>query len=518
MDEQLEWRAAPVERVDVDARTLVVRLCRWDDPHPVRDRDGAQYREQWARGSMRLAEPAYVVDAHGGNLIGWAGDLRDGDDGPTVELTIARSSAGNDALALIDSATTRSVSVEFTPAPDGAIRDGDLITRTAAVVHGVAFAFRPAHDAPILHRDETPMTDVMPDTSPVPARRDATDVAVLELRGDLDELIQQVATLPRDLSPGSAAHPLAQYRSLGQFVRATWDDAIPPAVLMRALVDQITTDNPGVIPPGWVREVKGIVDAGRPLVTAFGVESTPSSGMDVNWPYFDGDLLTLVGQQATEKTAIVSVKVSLKRGTEGLDTYAGGSDLSYQLIRRSDPSYLDAYMRIMMAAYAAVTDKAAGTAATTVATGTGTWDATATDAAAGLRAALFAASVDVAAVTGTPASFAVAASDVFVKIGSLDGLWPAMYGTNNTAGTADARSLVVNVSGLPVIHDPYLPAGTLIVSNGQAGGWFEDGPFTVTAEDVEKLGQNVAVWGMGAFGGFSPAGIVEVAVTLTTVP
>jgi hypothetical protein len=52
------------------------------------------------------------------------------------------------------------------------------------------------------------------------------------------------------------------------------------------------------------------------------------------------------------------------------------------------------------------------------------------------------------------------------------------------------------------------------VSNSEAASWYEDGPFSVAAEDVEKLGQNVAVWGLGAFGIHLPMGIVELAAGL----
>jgi hypothetical protein len=123
----------------------------------------------------------------------------------------------------------------------------------------------------------------------------------------------------------------------------------------------------------------------------------------------------------------------------------------------------------------------------------------------------------VQAATGTPAAFAIASSDVFGVLGGLPGLWPAQYGTSNVSGTADASSLAVNVSGLAVYHDPYLAAGSLIVSNRQAGGWFSEGPYVVTAEDVEKLGLNWAIWGMGAFGVFIPGGIVKFTLTMPVV-
>jgi hypothetical protein len=198
-----------------------------------------------------------------------------------------------------------------------------------------------------------------------------------------------------------------------------------------------------------------------------------------------------------------------------LKTYAGGSDISYQLIRRSRPAYRDAYMRIMMAAYSAVVDRAATLAAVAAAKGHVVYDPAAADAdGAKFRAALFAASVKVEAATGSPAGFVLAATDQFVRLGGV--LTPAPYGTTNVPGVATAATLKVEVSGVPIVHAPSAANGTLLVSNSTAADWFEDGPFPIAAEDVEKLGQDVAVWGMGAFGATLPTGIVALSATAPT--
>lgn len=514
---------------DTAARTITARLCEWDAPRPVTVADG-RFVESFERGSVTFAERVHVTDVHTGNLVGRATVLVDDGTGPVATLAIAPTAAGNDLLALVDAGIVDSVSMEFDPAGgDEWTADRSAVVRHRAVVHGVAFAFRPAHAAPILTRTTTgenamPDPIVMPDTSPVPPvapnvhanvltvdRPDLVDQATFDRRiAELEDTLARALVVPAGVSYSSPVHPLGEFRTLVDFADALYSSADGPALrelFHRALVDQVTTDNPGVMPPGWVTTVFGIIDRSRPLVDAFGTDPLPPAGMDVNWPYFDGNLLTLVGVQATEKTPITSVKVSLKKGNAELDTYAGGSDISYQLIRRSTPSYRDAYLRIMFAAYAAVTDKAAATATIAGATGT---VALAGTTGPDLRAGLFEASIAVETATGSPATFALAASDVFVAIGGMPDLYPQMYGTNNASGTADASTLVVNVSGLPVKHDPFLPAGALIVSNGQAASWWEEGPMTVAAEDVEKLGQNVAVWGMGTFGATVPAGIVKV--------
>jgi hypothetical protein len=511
-----------------NARTVTVRLCRWGDIRTVRD-GAVLTREVFdAPGALTLADRAYVVDSHHGDLIGRVNveSFRDDGTGPVVDLTLAATARGRDVAALLDADVLDAVSIEYAPTTSTA--DADGVLHRTGVVHGVAFTFHPAHDAPVMavrstqHLEENTMSvTVMPDTPVVPALPDPTVTADV-VTGELltrsidtlrDELTRDLSTLATTRNTGG--HPLMQYRSLVDYADAVYAGDADPTLLLRTLADQITTDNPGVIPPAWINTVAGIIDKSRPTITAFGQSPLPPTGMEVDWPYFDGDLSALVAAQTAEKAAITSVKVSLKKGSEALVTYAGGSDVSYQLIRRSSPAYRDAYLRIMFNAYALVTNKAAAAAAVDAATASSAvWPLTGTGSTADkLSAALFVASTEVEAATGRPASFALAATDVFTTIGALVGLVPARYGTFNVPGTADAATLAVFVSGLPVIHDQTLAAGSLIVSNDEAASWYEDGAYTVAAEDVEKLGQNVAVWGMGAFAAALPAGIRQIKAT-----
>lgn len=517
-----------LDPVDVDTgRRFTVRLCRWSTPSEwIADADG-RYREQFDRGNLAIADRVPVWDQHHGSVIGRAlpDTFAETVDGPTVDVVLADTVAAADVIALYAAGVIDSVSMEYAPGPTR--RAGELLHRTGTV-HGIAFALHPAHDAPILeHRTITEgnpkmTTDtaptVMPDTPPLPAPATVTtdavtvDVLTRALADTRDDVLRTIAVRDRDTDPNGS--PLTRFRSLVDFADHVYTERDPAAreLLTRSLADQITTNNPGVVPPAWVNDIAGIVDRGRPVVGAFGLGSLDDAGMDVDWPYFDGNLLTLVGEQATEKTAITSVRVDIKRGTEALATYAGGSDISYQLIRRSRPGYRDAYMRIMYAAYAAVTDRAATLAAVAAAGSHVVYNpATADPDGAAFRAALFAASVKIEAATGSPAGFVLAATDQFVRLG---GALPApMYGYGADTGQSAASTLRVEVSGVPVLHAPYAAAGTLLASNSAAGDWFEDGPFPIAADDVEKLGQDVAVWGLGAFGALLPTGIVVMSAT-----
>jgi hypothetical protein len=292
---------------------------------------------------------------------------------------------------------------------------------------------------------------------------------------------------------------------LGALAQAALVNTELRGVLVRALADQLTTGNPGVMTPGVIQDVKGLFSRSRPAIESWGREGMDGSGMSVDWPVFATALSTIVGEQVTQKTEVTSVVVPITKGTAPIKSYAGGSDVAYQLIRRSSPSYLAALERIYLEAYAVVTDAAmlaamqtAGPAATIVINWT-----TATQAQ--MQEAAFTASAMIQDATGAPAGFVLVPLAVFTKIGGVL-MPPPVF---NQAGTASAAQLRPTLSGLDVLYHPGVAAGTAIFSNDLAGSWHEDGPFLITDEDVAKLGQNVAVWGMGAAAAYIPAAIVK---------
>jgi hypothetical protein len=308
---------------------------------------------------------------------------------------------------------------------------------------------------------------------------------------------------------GSSARdggPLARFATFGEYLDASYADPI----LARQLADQITGDNPGVIPPSWVQTIAGIPTFTRPAINALGgPRPLGDTGMELDWPYLDPalDLDAIVAEQVAQKTDITSVLVKILKGSNAIHTYAGGSDVAYQLIRRSRPAYREAYVRVLTVAYNRTTEAAfeaallAGAGDSMVLSATATADA--------VRAFLFGASSRVNAATGSPATVDLVSPTEFQRLGGLAGLFPTPYGTSNVAGTATASTLRIEVSGLPIVEAPFLTGNTHIVTNGEAAAWHEDGPFPISAEDVAKLGQNVAVWGMGTSALYVPAGIVK---------
>ena len=389
-----------------------------------------------------------------------------GDDGPVVMAGVIREVSGVSVPAFNDARAERNRAA--------------AIARFSAS-HIQRFTTQP-REAPVMESDTLEAPPALPTTEELAARV-----------GEYLAAHAQAST---------SGHPLAAYSSYDEYAQAVWEGRAERF----ALVDQVTTDNPGVVPPAWLSDVVGILDWGRPAVTAFGgARALPDGGMELDWPVFSGDLTAIVAKQAAEKTEVHSTKVSFTKGSAPLATYAGASDISYQLLRRSSPSYRELYGQVLQGAYAATTDDAfcdALLAAATPVVG----DLADADA---LRAWLFSASAMIQAATGKPANAVVVATDVFGDWGALPGLFPAGYGTQNVAGTADASSLRVNVSGLEVTCDPYLPAGSAIAGNDLAAQWFEDGPFVVEQDDVAKLGRDVGIWGLGAARVAKPGGLIK---------
>jgi hypothetical protein len=164
----------------------------------------------------------------------------------------------------------------------------------------------------------------------------------------------------------------------------------------------------------------------------------------------------------------------------------------------------------MASGMAATTDAAMGakalasaTAGTVWVPGTGTLDE--------FTVALVSASIAIEAATGAPAAFVLAASDTFEELATLSGLFPPQYSTQNVQGESSARTLQVSISGVPIIHDQYLAAGTILVSNDVPAEWMNSGTQTISAPNVELLGQDVAIFELGATMVYAPAGIISIA-------
>ncbi len=521
-----ELHTVPVDAVSVraeaegDGRTLELRLLPWDTVATTADG-----RELFRPGAFEGVDPGEVrVESmrHGGALVGRGTALDQRADAPYLTARISRTHDGDDLLELVNDGTLRSASIVFADVPGGSRRRPDGVMersrvdlRRVAILERGAYegagviAVREAPEMPDATIEVTgPVVEAPPQTPPGEA---AASERLNERMDRIDSRLAAIATL--GIAPLAPLHYRAQ--SLGELLYVT---ALEDNTLNRALADQITADNPGIVPPGVASQIRNIINLGRRTVDAFGGgRALPETGMSVTWPRMTApaDLSTIYAAQSAEKAAIVSAKVSFGSGSSTVVTYAGGSDVSKALIRRSSPPYLELYAQAMLAAWAKVTNLAFLTAVTTAATGVEVYDpATDTDGSK-FVAALVNASVKVEAATGSPATFAEIGTATFGKLAGI--LAKSSVNPTNVSGTVTAAGLRMNVSGIDVIHEPGLGAAIGFVSNEIAAGWLEDpvgAPAQIRVEDAEKIGDNVAYWNLGAPATFIPAGVVEFSATL----
>lgn len=517
-----------------DGRRIDLRLLSWRD---VAEHTAEGIRERFLPGAFAGTDPATVTlesQNHRGAIVGNAESIEERDDGAYATFIVAPTPAGDELLTLARQGILRAASVVFRPITSRL--NAGVVERLRVELARVAVLDRGAYpSAAVLAVRSAPegdpaMTDVIEPIDAQPAPPPAQTGSALAwvrdrvadhegrlqgLASDLDGLRQRQAVLASAPVAGSLPTDFEGATTLGElFDRGRSDRdllarALAPMYVQREWADNLSSESPGLVRPTFITELAGIVNLGRPAITAFGPRPAGETGMSAEWPY-KSTSNTVVAIQASEKTEIQSAKVSFAKGSANLATYAGGSDISLQTWLRSSPSYREFYAQELAAGWAAVTDAAFCTAL--VSGGTAASHAWIGDATGlSFRQSLFAASVQVETATGAPAEFVLAATDVFVELGGLTQIVPPTPTGNasNAIGTASAGRLAVDVSGLPVIHCRGLATGNVIVSNRRAAGWIEDGPRTIESIDVAKLGHDFALWSVGTSALFVAAGVVK---------
>jgi uncharacterized protein len=522
--EQTCHREAAIVDRDTAARTITVQLCAWDEPRRVRDPWTAPYMETHARDSLVPAEQLAVYDRHLGELIGRMDPPTDGGTGPVTRLHIAHTRAGDDALALVDADVHRSVSMEFVPDAAGEVWNAtrDAVTRTRSILTGCAFAFQPEHTAPILQRESEPTMPTIEETEQQPLEQQPGVIpltpAVPHEAGGLDVVQAELVAMRGELARIAGARPStggARFDNLGALMRAAAGSDGAPGLprdamgggvpLHRAWTDTTSADVPGLMPTQRLTELYDVIAVAQPLVEAAGTMPAPTA-LTITYPKITQR--PLVAEQAGgEKTEIASREIKIIDATAPVRTYAGGTDVSLQVIQLSTPSYLEVAGQLYAEEMARATDAAAyvqyATSAThkvTIGVDPKLWNAKLFDLAA--------------LIASTSRRFPdrmVLSVDLWAKLGGAadaDGrpLFPHA-GATNPVGTASLTSPTGEVRNLAYSVDPNLPAdrGAMFASSAFRSSL---GPVQTLSVDVPRLlGRDMAVFRFGAFAAIDGNGL-----------
>jgi len=437
-----------------------------------------------------------------GEPIGVITGAHNEDDGLYIDFEIANTTLGRDAATLLRTNSAKGLSVGFQPTQSKWNRAKSAVQHLRAALAEVSVTHMPAYATAGVSaiREGEIMSEV------IEAEVRETPAIDVEAREALADIRKQVEAMAHVAEP---VHPLTQYRSFGEYIKAVYSGNEE-----RALEVSNLADAPGLVPPIWLRDIKGVLDKGRPCINAIGGPlSAGGAGLSISWPYFDGNLASIVAVQAAENDEVNSVDIDIKKGTANLATYAAGNRLTIQVIERTDPSYVTAHMRIMMGAYGTETDYAFQTGLWANDTAGMDYDFSADTTGAAFVEAVWAAAADVESATGQPAEVVYVNSAVYKKLGGWSAFQAQNYPVQNVGGTIDGRTGRATVMGLPIVKaDNFATNETqdAIVTNRAACGWFEDGPRTISADVASNLGRETAIYGYGVFGAFISAGIVSI--------
>lgn len=123
--------------------------------------------------------------------------------------------------------------------------------------------------------------------------------------------------------------------------------------LVAALDVATTTENAGVVPPTYLRDVIGVVDASRPFIDSIDRAALPASGMKIYTPRITAQATVA---QTAEGVEFDSTDTAIDNLETNVVKFAGANVVNLELLERSEPSYLDQLVRMLAASYAQKTD------------------------------------------------------------------------------------------------------------------------------------------------------------------
>ena len=139
--------------------------------------------------------------------------------------------------------------------------------------------------------------------------------------------------------------------------------------LIAALQVATVAENTGMVPPNYLRDVIGIIDASRPFISSIETAPLPAAGMKIFTPKLGAQATVALTAEGAEFSS-TDTAVTFQEDT--VVKFAGAGRLDVELVDRSDPSFLDLYIQELAASYAQKTDAyAANIAAQNAAASTG---------------------------------------------------------------------------------------------------------------------------------------------------
>jgi HK97 family phage prohead protease len=424
-----------------------------------------------------------------------AADVRE--DGIYATFKLSRSSGGNDALIMAQEGLVTGLSIGAEIIASKPSKDGHTVV-SAARLKEVSLVTVPAFASSeileiaaeeVIPAEETPQTEsetVVEDTTV-----EATPVEAAAVEAARPTVTAMAYTSPRiNLNITAGEYAKAQ-------LSASRGDA-DARELVAALQVATVAENTGMVPPTYLKDVIGIIDSSRPFIDSIERAALPASGMKIFTP-------KLGTQAAVDLTAegaeFASADTTVTFQEDNVVKFAGAGILDLELVDRSDPSFLDLYLRELAASYAQKTDQYAAKIAA---------DGSADSSSSTIYKAIAKSISDSFGVMRqTPNNLLVATSggnddvDFAGLLGAVDTTGRPLYAAaapQNANGVITQGSTNGTVAGLNLVVDPNYTGGTSNIKVGlvyptMAMRFHESGTLQIRTNVVSNGQLEIGIYG-----------------------
>ena len=425
-------------------------------------------------------------------------------DGIYATFKLSRSAAGTESLILAQEGLVSGLSVGAEVIASKPSRDGHIVVSEAKLKEVSLVtepAFKSAQVLEIAAEEKTDAEEIQP-TESEPVVEDTTQVEAPAVEAAAVEAARP--TVAAALTVRERIAPLTSAQYLDASIKAAMGDDEARRTLRAA--DDSTSTNTGLTLAPHLNTFLTDTFSGRPAFNAVTRGSLAGiSGMSFTIPrlYTNASSANVAPTVAAvnEGAATSETGMTSAYDTVSIQKYSGLNEVSFELIDRSSPAFMELLMAELRKAYEKVTDTALITAFGT----SGTAAATTAATAAGLQS--FIATESAAAYKGTGGEYAnqlVASTDCWAAImGFADDNKRPLYAASqpqNASGAVSQGSTVGNVLGANLIVDHNITTSGVIddsmflVAPGSVYTW--ESPTTELRVNLLGTGQiQIALYG-----------------------
>ena len=455
----------------------------------------------FAAGSIEIADPSKIKLLSQHDLKKPIGRMTASEtraDGIYATFKLSRSSGGNDALIMAQEGLVTGLSIGAEILSSQPSKDGHTVVSSARLKE-VSLVTVPAFaSSEILEiaAEEVIPVEENPQTESETAVENTPETVAAPVEAAAVEAARPTVTAMYYTNPRLNLNVTAGEYAKAQ-LNASRGDA-DARELVAALQVATVAENTGMVPPTYLKDVIGIIDSSRPFIDSIERAALPASGMKIFTPKLGTQAQVALTAEGAE---FGSTDTTVTFQEDDVVKFAGAGKLDLELVDRSDPSFLDLYLRELAASYAQKTDAYASKIAA---------DGSADSSSTTIYKAIAKSIADSYGIMRqTPNNLLVATSggnddvDYAGLLGAVDGSNRPLFAAaapQNAAGLITQGSTNGTIAGLNLVVDPNYAGGTAGVKVGlvyptMAMRFHESGTLQIRANVVANGQLEIGIYG-----------------------